>query len=174
MKEKVILVDENNKEIGFEEKMRAHIECKLHRAFSIFVFNSKNELLLQRRAKSKYHCGGLWTNTCCSHPRPDEPLHKAICRRLKEEMGFNCDLKEICSFMYKAVLGKNLYEYEYDHVFIGKYNGVPKLNFKEADEWRWVSVDELKKDIIRNAEKYTPWFRIILEKYLDKILDIKK
>ncbi|GBE16430.1 isopentenyl-diphosphate Delta-isomerase [bacterium BMS3Abin15] len=169
MAEKVILVDKNNKEIGFEEKMKAHIECKLHRAFSIFVFNSKKELLLQRRAKSKYHCGGLWTNTCCSHPRPNEPLHKAVYRRLKEEMGFNCSLKEVCSFMYKAVLGKKLYEYEYDHVFIGKYEGDPNLNPEEADEWKWVSIDELKRDIIKNAEKYTPWFKIILEKYLDKI-----
>lgn len=169
MTEKVVLVDKNNKEIGLEEKMKAHIDGKLHRAFSVFIFNSKKELLLQRRAKSKYHCGGLWTNTCCSHPRPNESLRRAVYRRLKEEMGFHCSLREIFSFMYKATLGKNLYEHEYDHVFIGNYDGTPKLNLEEADDWKWVPLDELKKDIARNAEKYTPWFRIILEKYLDKL-----
>ena len=169
MEEQVVLVDKNDRELGVAEKMKAHIEGQLHRAFSIFVFNSKKELLLQRRALSKYHCGGLWTNTCCSHPRFGESLKDAVKRRLKEEMGFVCDLKKHFSFMYKATLGKNLYEHEYDHVFVGNYDGNPNLNLDEADEWKWITLEELKEDVIKNADKYTPWFRIILEKYLDKI-----
>lgn len=169
MKEKVILVDENDRELGTAEKMKAHMECRLHRAFSVFIFNSRKELLLQRRAGSKYHCGGLWTNTCCSHPRLGETLKKAVKRRLREEMGFACDLRKVFDFVYKAALGKNLYEYEYDHVFVGNYDGVPRLNPTEADDWKWISLDELKKDIVKNAEKYTPWFRIILEKYLNQL-----
>jgi len=169
MEEKVILVDESDKELGVAEKIKAHVEGRLHRAFSIFIFNSKNELLLQRRAKSKYHCGGLWTNTCCSHPQIGELLKDAVKRRLKEEMGYVCDLKKHFSFMYKATLGKNLYEHEYDHVFVGNYDGSPNLNLDEADEWKWISLDELKKDVLKNTEKYTPWFKIILEKYLSKL-----
>jgi len=168
--DKVILVDNNNQEIGIEEKIRAHTEGKLHRAFSIFIFNSKNELLLQRRAKTKYHCGGLWTNTCCSHPRPGEKIIDAAKRRLKEEMGIITeDIWNVSSFIYKAILGNGLTEHEYDYVLAGNYNESPKINLKEVDNWKWVTLEELKKDIKENADKYTPWFRIILEKYLDKL-----
>lgn len=169
-KEEVILVDENNNELGVEEKMKAHEEGKLHRAFSIFIFNSKKELLLQRRASSKYHCGGLWTNTCCSHPRPGEKIIDAAKRRLKEEMGIITeDVWNVTSFVYKAILGNGLTEHEYDYVLVGNYNESPRLNPKEADGWKWVTLEELKKDIKENAEHYTPWFRIILEKYLSKL-----
>lgn len=168
--EKVILVDKNNKEIGIEEKIRAHVKGKLHRAFSIFLFNSKNELLLQRRAKTKYHCGGLWTNTCCSHPRPGEKIIDAAKRRLKEEMGIITeDIWNVSSFIYKAILGNGLTEHEYDYVLVGNCDESPKINLKEVDNWKWVTLEELKKDIKKNADKYTPWFRIILEKYLDKL-----
>lgn len=169
-KEKVILVDENNNAIGVEEKMKAHEEGKLHRAFSIFIFNSKKELLLQRRAQGKYHCGGLWTNTCCSHPRPGEKIIDAAKRRLKEEMGIITeDIWNVSSFVYKAILGNGLTEHEYDYVLVGNYNESPRLNPKEADGWKWVTLEELKKDVKENADNYTPWFRIILEKYLSKL-----
>jgi len=164
--EKVILVDKNDEEIGAEEKIKAHHEGKLHRAFSIFVFNSKGQLLLQRRAKMKYHSGSLWTNTCCSHPRLGEPLEQATHRRLKEEMGFDCELKEIFSFTYKAKLDNNLFENEYDHVFIGKFDGEPIPNTEEVDEWKWVNLKELKKDIQKNPDNYSYWLRASIDKII--------
>jgi isopentenyl-diphosphate delta-isomerase len=165
-KEKVILVDKNDKEIGMGEKLKIHQEGKLHRAFSIFVFNSKGELLLQQRAKSKYHSGGLWTNTCCSHPRPGEPIEKAIHRRLKEEMGFDCDLKEIFSFTYKSKLDNDIFEHELDHVFVGKFNGKPMPNPTEVDKWKWVGLEELKKDIQKNPDNYSYWLKASIDKIM--------
>lgn len=165
MKEEVILVDSNDKEIGAGEKLKTHQQGKLHRSFSIFVFNSNDELLLQKRAQAKYHCAGLWTNTCCSHPRPGEPIEEAVHRRLKEEMGFDCELKEVFSFTYKAEFDNGLIENEYDHVFTGRFDGEPILNPKEADDWKWVGVEELKKDIKENPSKYTPWLRIAIDKF---------
>jgi isopentenyl-diphosphate delta-isomerase len=162
--EYVILVDKKDKEIGIEEKIKAHEKCLLHRAFSILIFNSKYEMLLQKRANSKYHCGGLWTNACCSHPRPNEKIEDAAHRRLREEMGFDCDLKEIGSFIYKANFENGLCEYEYDHVFLGFYDGKIKINKDEAEEYKWVKLDDLKKDIKNNPEAYTPWFKIIMKK----------
>jgi len=162
----VILVDENDNEIGTEEKMKAHQEGKLHRCFSIFVFNSKDELLLQKRAKSKYHSGGLWSNTCCSHPIPGEPIEKTVHQRLKEEMGFDCELKEIFSFTYKAKLDNNLFEHEYDHVFIGNFDGKPTPNPEEVDEWKWVDLEELKKGIQENPDNYTYWFKASIDKVI--------
>lgn len=163
-KEKVILVDKKDREIGVEEKIKAHKKGLLHRAFSILVFNKKGDILLQKRAKSKYHSGGLWTNTCCSHPRPKESLKKAAKKRLREEMGIECkNLKEIFSFIYKKKVG-NLIEHEFDHVFFGKFNGKPKPNKKEAEDWKWIKLTALKKDIKKNPQKYTPWFKIILKK----------
>ena len=164
MEEKVILVDENDKEIGTEEKIKAHQEGKLHRAFSIFVFNSRNELLLQKRARTKYHSGGLWTNTCCSHPRPGEVLKEAVHRRLKEEMGFDCQLEEVFSFIYQTKFGNDLFEHEYDHVFLGRFDGQPVLNPQEAEDWQWIGLEELERDIKENPEKYTYWFKIALPK----------
>ena len=155
--EKVILVDENDNEVGLEEKLKAHKEGKLHRAFSIFVFNSKNELLLQQRAKEKYHCGGLWTNTCCSHPRSGESIEEAAHRRLIEEMGFDCDLKEIFSFIYAANLDNGFQEHEYDHVLIGRCDKFPNLNKEEAMDWKYIDTDELRRDMKENPNKYTYW-----------------
>jgi len=166
MTEKVILVDKNDKEIGIGEKLRTHKEGKLHRAFSIFVFNSNGELLLQRRAKSKYHSGGLWTNTCCSHPRVGEALREAVHRRLKEEMGFDCELKEAFTFAYKVKFDNGLFENEYDHVFIGKFDGKPKPNPEEIDEWKWIDLEELKNDIKGNPSNYTYWLRASIDKII--------
>ena len=169
MEERVILVDENDKVIGTEEKLKAHQNGgKLHRAFSIFIFNSKGEMLLQKRAKSKYHFGGLWTNACCSHPNPDKPLEDTVHKKLEQEMGFDTDLKETFTFIYKAEPENNLTEHELDHVFIGKFDGEPKINPEEADEWKWINIEELQKDIKENPEKYTPWFKIALGRVISE------
>jgi isopentenyl-diphosphate delta-isomerase len=161
--EKVILVNKKDEEVGVEEKIKVHKEGKLHRCFSIFIFNSKGELLIQQRAKSKYHSALLWSNTCCSHPRPNEKLIEAAKRRLKEEMGIATNLKEILSFIYKAKVG-DLIEHEFDHIFLGKFNGKPNSDPNEVENWQWISPKELKKDIKKNPKKYTPWFKIILRK----------
>jgi len=166
MSEKVILVDENDREIGVEEKIKAHEDGKLHRAFSIFIFNSKGEMLLQRRAKHKYHSGGLWSNACCSHPRPNESLEDAIHRRLKEEMGFDCKLKKAFHFIYEVYLDNGLKEHEFDHVFIGVYGGDVNLNLDEVMDFKWICIEKLLEDIQKNGEKYTPWFKIALKRVL--------
>ncbi len=163
--EHLILVDENDNEIGIAEKMSAHINAQLHRCFSIFVFNNRGELMLQRRAKGKYHCGGLWTNTCCSHPRPNEVTERAAHRRLQEEMGFDCPLIEKFSFKYKITFDNDLTENEYDHVFAGKYDDGPVLNPDEADDWKWISLPELKSDIEKNSDIYTHWLKIAIAKF---------
>ncbi len=163
----IVLVDKKDREIGSFGKLRTHKEGKLHRAFSIFIFNSKGEMLLQKRAKSKYHSSGLWTNSCCSHPQPGESTAQAARRRLKEEMGIECDLKEVSSFVYKAKVG-DLIEHEFLHVFLGKFDGCPNPNKKEVADWRWQNKKELKKDIKENPDKYTVWFRIILNKTPDE------
>lgn len=162
--EKVILVDENNNEIGFEEKMAAHEKGLLHRAFSIFIFNENKELMLQRRAQEKYHNGGKWTNTVCSHPKAGESYQKAVHRRLKEEMGFDCQLVKRGCFVYKAKFPNGLIEHEYDCVFVGNYNNEPKLNPEEAMDWKWISIPDLKKEIEKNSDNYTFWMKEILNK----------
>ncbi len=167
--EQVILVDEKDKELGLEEKIKAHEEGKLHRAFSVFVLNSKGQLMLQRRAISKYHSGGLWTNTCCSHPRPGEPVEKAAVRRLKEEMGFSCSLKELFSFIYKTGFDNGLMEHELDHVFVGTYDGQPKINPEEVAEYRWIELKDLLKDMKENPQNYTFWFKEIMKKVGTKL-----
>lgn len=161
--EQVVLVNKKNKAIGTEEKMKIHFDGKLHRAFSVILFNKKGETLIQRRAESKYHSPGLWTNTCCSHPRPREEVGLAAKRRLKEEMGISCELEEAFSFIYKAKLG-DLIEHEFDHVFFGRFDGKPKPNKKEVADWQWVKLTDLKTDIKKNPKKYTPWFKIIIKK----------
>lgn len=161
----IILVDEKDNEVGTDEKLKIHQEGKLHRAFSIFIFNSKKEMLLQKRAKTKYHSAGLWTNACCSHPRPGQNLQDEARRRLKEEMGIETQLRELFSFIYKADLG-NLTEYEFDHVFIGKFEGEPLLNKEEADDWKWINVKELRENVKRRPEEYTFWFRLVLDRVL--------
>jgi len=167
MKEEVILVDENDNEVGVEEKIKAHRNGgKLHRAFSIFIFNSKGELLLQRRAETKYNWPGSWANTCCSHPRLGEKLMAAAHRRLKEEMGFDCNFEKKFDFIYHANLNNNFWEWEFDHVFVGKFDGFPEPNPEEVKEWKWINMEKLKKDIRETPQNYTPWLKIILKKYL--------
>jgi len=164
----LVLVDEKDNEIGTDEKLKAHKEGKLHRAFSIFIFNSKGEMLLQKRAGTKYHSGGLWTNACCSHHEPQKRIGEETERRLIEEMGISCKIKEILSFVYKADLG-DLTEYEFDHVFVGKSDGNPKLDPKEAEDWKWISPEDLQKDVKENPGKYTHWFKIIFIKVLNSV-----
>jgi len=166
--EKVILVDIEDREIGLMEKMQAHKEAKLHRAFSVFLLNDKNEVLLQKRAIDKYHCGGMWTNTCCSHPRAGETLQEAVDRRLYEEMGIVCDTKWIYSFIYKADVGAGLFEHEFDHVFFGRFSDQAKPDKSEVSDWEYVAIEDLKQDVAVNPSKYTPWFKIILAEVIDK------
>ena len=169
MEEKVILVDKNDNQLGILEKMAAHLNGGTkHRAFSVLIFNDKNELMLQQRAISKYHCGGLWTNTCCSHPRLNETTESAAHRRLMEEMGFDCELKEIFSFNYEAKVNNELTENEYDHVFIGKYNLEPKLNMSEAENWKWISISDLETEIKQKPDLFTVWFKIIFSTLREK------
>lgn len=166
MDELIILVDEQDNEIGFIEKMKAHETEQLHRAFSIFIFNSKGEMLLQQRADSKYHSGGLWTNACCSHPRKGESLEQATHRRLSEELGFDCPLKPAFTFIYKAELDKGLTEHELDHVFIGTYDGAIQPNPDEVKSVKWMLPDELQRDLKTNPNNYTVWFKIAFERVL--------
>lgn len=163
--EEVVLVNEKDEVIGTMEKIEAHEKALLHRAFSVFVINDKNELMLQRRALSKYHSPGLWTNTCCSHPRINESYEEAAHRRMMEEMGFDLDLKEEFSFIYKAEFDNGLTEHELDRVFVGYGEQEPNINPEEVDSWKWISIDELKIDIKNNPDNYTAWFKIIFEKF---------
>ena len=160
MEEHVVLVDEQDQPLGIMEKMAAHIVPRLHRAFSIFIFNSKGEMLLQQRAFSKYHSPGLWTNTCCSHPRNGETLEQATARRLMEEMGMRCELHEVFTFIYKAPVGLGLIEHEYDHVFFGHTDDLPVLNPDEVASYRYMAIDELAADMQAHPESYTEWFKI--------------
>ena len=161
--EKVILVDKNDNQIGFMPKLEAHQKGVLHRAFSIFIFNNKYELLLQKRASSKYHSGGLWTNTCCSHPREGEEILDAAKRRLIEEMGIDTSLRKVHDFIYKAELDNDLTEHEFDHVLYGIYNEDPIINEDEADDFKWIDMDSLNEDIKTNGNNYTIWFKIAFE-----------
>lgn len=162
MKEFVVLVDEQDQPLGSMEKMEAHQKGVLHRAISVLIFNSKGELLLQQRALSKYHSGGLWTNTCCSHPREDETPAQAAARRLHEEMGINPPLEFSHTFIYRAELDKGLTEYELDHVFIGKYDLPPHINPNEASDWQFIALDELQRDLTEHPTRYTEWFKIMM------------
>jgi isopentenyl-diphosphate delta-isomerase len=160
MIEKVILVDKNDNEVGTMEKQEAHVKGLLHRAFSVFIFNDKNELLLQRRAVNKYHSGGLWTNTCCSHPRQNEKTEDAAKRRLLEEMGMRSTLKKQFDFVYKAKLDNNLYEHELDHVFFGFTNDLPIINPEEVEEYTYKTLEDIGKEMKEIPDKYTEWFKI--------------
>lgn len=167
MTEFVVLVDENNRVLGEMEKIEAHEKALLHRAFSVFIFNSKNEMLLQQRALTKYHSPGLWTNTCCSHQRINETNLQAATRRLKEEMGMeNIHLEEMFSFIYKAPFDNGLTEHELDFVLVGKSDILPEINKEEVADYKYLSLDFLEKDIKENLEKYTAWFKIIFDKFL--------
>ncbi len=165
----VILVDKNDKKIGLMPKMEAHEKGVLHRAFSVFIFNDKNELMLQKRNINKYHSPGLWTNTCCSHQKDGESNINAGKRRLKEEMGFCVDLNELDSFKYYVKFDNGLIEHELDHILIGEYNGSFKVNPDEVDEWKWLALDKIKHDIITNPNNYTEWFKIIMDNYYNEL-----
>lgn len=169
----VILVDENDNQTGITGKMKAHSESLLHRAVSVFIINSKGDWVLQRRALDKYHSKGLWTNTCCTHPLPEETTIQSAHRRLKEEMGIDCELTELFSFIYKEKLDNNLTEYEYDHVFFGISDQNPVINASEVEEWETVPFSDMHDDIIKNPSNYTYWFKAIYEKVNMNILKIQ-
>ena len=163
MDEQLIYVDEQDRELGSGGKMLAHQEGLLHRAFSVFVFDAAGRLLLQKRAASKYHSGGLWSNTACGHPRPGEETGAAARRRLREEMGLDCELSEAFAFRYRAEFDNGLVEHEYDHVFFGRHEGDPAPDPSEVEDWRWASPDELSRDLQANPQHYTYWLRLALD-----------
>jgi isopentenyl-diphosphate delta-isomerase len=169
VEEQVILVDQQDNPRGLMPKMEAHEKAELHRAFSVFIFNEKNELMLQQRAKHKYHSPLLWTNTCCSHQRDGESNVQAGKRRLFEEMGFVTEIKEVFSFIYKAPFDNGLTEHELDHVMVGYYNEDPIINRDEVEAFKWMTLDDVKTDIENRPELYTAWFKIIFEKSFDKL-----
>lgn len=160
----VVLVDENDIEIGVMEKLLAHQEAQLHRAISVVIFNIDGEILLQQRAAQKYHSPLLWTNACCTHPAPSEPVAEAAARRLREEMGLNCSLSYAFNFIYKAELGNGLTEYEFDHVFYGFSNDVPVINEDEVCSYKYVSMANLKNELTNHPEHFTAWFKLIFDK----------
>jgi isopentenyl-diphosphate delta-isomerase len=164
MLEYIITVDELDNEVGSIEKLEAHKLGVLHRAFSILVYNQKGQVLLQKRNIEKYHSPGLWSNTCCSHQRVGETLEEAVTRRLEEELGFTCDLKEMFHFIYKVEFDNNLMEHELDHVFFGHYDGEITPNKEEVDEIRWMDMDELRRDMEKNPDIYTYWFKILMNR----------
>lgn len=166
--EYVILVDENDKELGLMGKMEAHEKGMLHRAFSVFVFNQKGEVMLQQRAFEKYHSGGLWTNTCCSHPRKGETVLEAAHRRVEEEMGFDCELEKQFHFIYNRKLDQGLTEHELDHVVFGTFDGIPNLNPEEVADYKWVNMLELKADISISPDQYTEWFKICFDEVFER------
>ena len=161
--EEVILVDQDDNAIGTMEKMEAHRKGLLHRAFSVMIFNSNGEILLQKRAQSKYHSGGLWTNACCSHPFPDELMEVATRRKLKQEMGIDLKTEYAYKFIYHTNLDHGLIEYECDHVFTGIFDGEPVINIHEVEDWKFISPKQLHKDINVNPQNYTYWFKLILD-----------
>lgn len=169
LEEKVVLVDRSDRQIGVAEKLQAHRDGLLHRAFSIFVLNPQGQLLLQKRAIHKYHSGGLWTNTCCSHPRPDEPTDRSVHRRLQEEMGFDCELHEVFSFIYRAKLDRGLTEHEFDRVFVGYSDRKPILNPEEAEDWKWIDLKILQADIKNHPESYTYWLRDCCDRFIAEL-----
>ena len=169
MEEFVILVDEKDNQLGLMPKMEAHEKAELHRAFSVFIFNSKGELMLQQRAAHKYHSPLLWTNTCCSHQRNGETNIEAGERRLVEEMGFKANLKEIFSFIYKAPFDNGLTEHEFDHVMVGYFDGLPEINPEEVASFKWMSLEAVKEDIELRPNLYTAWFKIIFKESYSKL-----
>jgi len=174
MEEFVVLVDEMDNEIGLMEKQQAHIEGKLHRAISVFIFDTKGNFLLQQRAFTKYHSGGLWTNTCCSHPRQGEDVLEAAHRRLYEEMGIQCELKEIFHFIYKANFENNLTEHEFDHVLMGITDAIPNPAPEEVFSFKYIDNQQLENDIAINGNNYTVWFKICLPHLMQFLVTTKQ
>ncbi len=166
MSKELVLVNRNDEAVGVGEKETVHRTGQLHRAFSAFVFDASGRLLLQQRSKEKYHSGGLWSNTCCSHPGPGEAVEAAARRRLQEEMGFSCDLRPVFGFIYKAELDSGYVEHEYDHVLIGNYSGEVHPNPAEVAGWKWMDPSEVVRELHTNAEQYTYWFKIAFERLL--------
>ncbi|HTH82891.1 MAG TPA: isopentenyl-diphosphate Delta-isomerase [Mucilaginibacter sp.] len=158
----VVLVDELDNEIGTMEKMAAHLSPNLHRAFSVFIFNTDGAMLLQQRADGKYHSSGLWTNACCSHPAPGEDVRQSAMKRLQEEMGFTVNIQEAFSFIYQANLTNGLVEYEYDHVFVGTYNGPVAPDPAEVRDFCYKTIEDIEQDIMNDPDAYTEWFKIAL------------
>ena len=173
MEERVILVDKDDNQIGTMPKMEAHEKAVLHRAFSVFVFNEKGELMLQQRAAHKYHSPLLWTNTCCSHQRVGESNVQAGRRRLQEEMGFTTELKEVFSFIYKAPFENGLTEHELDHVMVGDFDDEPNINKEEVESYKWMLLEDVKNDIENNPDIYTEWFKIIFKESYKKLKNAK-
>ncbi|MFM7387904.1 MAG: isopentenyl-diphosphate Delta-isomerase [Bacteroidota bacterium] len=174
MMQEVILVNKHDEEIGTMEKMEAHLQGMLHRAFSILIFNSQRKLLIHRRAFGKYHSEGLWTNTCCSHPFPGEDLVEAANRRLREEMGMKTSLAPLFSFIYRAELENDLVEHELDHVLIGFTDDEPRVNPDEVSDYKWMAMHEIEEDIEKNPGNYTAWFKKIILEYKSAFNDILK
>lgn len=166
MKETIILVDKDDKDIGSIEKLEAHKKGLLHRAFSVFIFNSKGQLLMQQRADGKYHSAGLWTNTCCSHPNYGETTLKAVHRRMKEEMDMVAAVEFKFKFTYKALLENNLTEHEIDHVYFGVSDDLPKINPGEVKSWKYISMEELEEELTKHPENYTAWLKICFPEVL--------
>ena len=169
MEEQVVLVSENDEILGLMEKMQAHENGILHRAFSVFLFNEKGEMLLQKRAATKYHSPNQWTNSVCSHPRSNETYLEGAKRRMKEELGIEADLSPKFHFIYKADVGQNLWEHELDHVFTGDFNGEFKMNPEEVSDVRYITMENLEKEMLENPEHFTEWFKIILKEYKEHL-----
>lgn len=163
---RIILVDERDNQIGINKKLVVHKQGNLHRSFSVFIFNKKGDLLIQKRADTKYHSAGLWSNTCCSHPQPDEDIKKQAEKRLQQEMGVDSHLKEIFSFIYYVDFGKFI-EHEYDHVFVGQFDGKVNPDLSEVGDWQWIFPTKLKQDIAQNPQSYTYWLKKIFPRILD-------
>jgi isopentenyl-diphosphate delta-isomerase len=169
--QQLILVNEQDEAIGVAEKMEAHQKGLFHRAFSVFIFNAKGEMLLQQRAIKKYHSGGLWTNACCSHPYVNQQIQEAAEKRLQEEMGFTTSLQKAFTFTYKASFENGLTEHEYDHVFIGKYSGTILPSAEEVEDYCYKTINEIEEEIITFPTKYTEWFKIafpLVKSYLQE------
>jgi len=164
--EEVILVDESDRAIGSKEKLSAHVEGRLHRAFSIFVLDTAGQTLVQQRSSAKYHSGMLWSNTCCGHPRPEEKIAAAAHRRLIEEMGFGCELIALTSLMYNLKVSEHLFEHEYNHIFIGRFDGKPSPNLAEVVDWKWVALEELRNNVLKRPSEYTSWLPGVTERVL--------
>jgi len=167
--EEVVLINPEDEVLGSMEKMQAHENGLLHRAFSVFLFNEKGEMLLQKRAATKYHSPNQWTNAVCSHPRINETYEAGAKRRLAEELGIIVDIEEKFHFIYKAKVGENLWEHELDHVFTGLYSGKFNLNPEEVSEVRFILMEDLEAEMLSYPEYFTEWFKIILKEYKEHL-----